>query len=43
MIYRGRSDLEATEAVVTAIPEVGGGSRATGKGAKPGKRRKGAR
>ena len=23
MIYRGRSDLEATEAVVTAIPDVG--------------------
>ena len=23
MVYRGRSDLEATEAVVTAIPDVG--------------------
>ena len=43
MIYRGRSDLEATEAVVTAIPNVGGGIRPVGKGAKPGKRRKGAR
>ena len=36
MIYRGRSDLEATEAIVTAIPDVG-------KDAKTGKRRKGAR
>ena len=36
MIYRGRSDLEATEAIVTAIPNVG-------KSAKRGKRRTGAR
>ena len=43
MIYRGRSDLEATEAVVTAIPNVGGGSRSAGNGAKSSKRRKGAR
>ena len=36
MIYRGRSDLEATEAVVTAIPNVG-------KSSTTGKRRKGAK
>ena len=42
MIYRGRSDLEATEAIVTAIPNVSRSS-AAGKGAKTGKRRKGAR
>jgi len=41
-IYRGRSDLEATEAVVTAIPNVGGNPAARN-GAKTGKRRKGAR
>jgi len=34
MIYRGRSDLEATEAIVTAIPNVG-------KSSTTGKRRKG--
>ena len=42
MIYRGRSDLEATEAIVTAIPNVGSRS-AVGKSAKRGKRRTGAR
>ena len=42
MIYRGRSDLEATEAIVTAIPNVGRNSAARN-GAKTGKRRKGAR
>ena len=42
MIYRGRSDLEATEAVVTAIPNVGKSSAAS-KGAGAGKRRKGAK
>ena len=42
MIYRGRSDLEATEAVVTAIPNVGKGSP-VGKSAKRAQRRKGAR
>ena len=42
MIYRGRSDLEATEAIVTAIPNVGKSS-AAGKGSTTGKRRKGAR
>jgi len=42
MIYRGRSDLEATEAVVTAIPNVGKSS-AVQKGDGPGKRRKGAK
>ena len=42
MIYRGRSDLEATEAIVTAIPNVGRSSSA-GKSAKRGKRRTGAR
>ena len=42
MIYRGRSDLEATEAVVTAIPNVGKSSAAR-KGAGDGKRRKGAK
>ncbi len=36
MIYRGRSDLEATEAIVTAIPNVG-------KSPTTGKRRKGAK
>jgi len=36
MIYRGRSDLEATEAIVTAIPNVG-------KSSTTGKRRKGAK
>ena len=42
MIYRGRSDLEATEAIVTAIPNVGRSSAARN-GAKTGKRRKGGR
>jgi len=42
MIYRGRSDLEATEAIVTAIPNVGKSS-SIGKSAKRGKRRKGAK
>jgi len=42
MIYRGRSDLEATEAIVTAIPNVGRNSAARN-GAKSDKRRKGAR
>ena len=42
MIYRGRSDLEATEAIVTAIPNVGRSSSA-GKSSTTGKRRKGAR
>ena len=42
MIYRGRSDLEATEAIVTAIPNVSRNSAARN-GAKTGKRRKGAR
>ena len=42
MIYRGRSDLEATEAIVTAIPNVGKSSY-IGKSAKRGKRRKGAK
>ena len=42
MIYRGRSDLEATEAIVTAIPNVGKGSP-VGKSAKRAQRRKGAR
>ncbi len=42
MIYRGRSDLEATEAIVTAIPNVGSRS-AVGKSAKRSKRRTGAR
>ena len=41
MIYRGRSDLEATEAVVTAIPNVSRGSAAS-KRSTTGKRRKGA-
>ena len=41
-IYRGRSDLEATEAIVTAIPNVGRSSAARN-GAKAGKRRKGGR
>ena len=36
MIYRGRSDLEATEAIVTTIPSVG-------KSSTTGKRRKGAK
>ncbi len=42
MIYRGRSDLEATEAIVTAIPNVGKGAP-VGKSAKRAQRRKGAR
>ena len=42
MIYRGRSDLEATEAIVTAIPNVSRGSTAS-KSSTTGKRRKGAR
>ena len=42
MIYRGRSDLAAPEAIVTAIPNVGKSS-SIGKSAKRGKRRKGAK
>ena len=42
MIYRGRSDLEATEAIVTAIPNVGKSS-SVGKSAKRAQRRKGGR
>ena len=42
MIYRGRSDLEATEAIVTAIPNVGKSST-SGKSSTTGKRRKGAK
>ena len=41
-IYRGRSDLEATEAIVMAIPNVGKSST-SGKSSTTGKRRKGAK